>query len=110
MSGRPLKWRASVPRRALAPRTARRCCIRLLHQAAASGGPHPARHDKPPAASQLAARMVTFGMNLLVARHLTPEAYGVGPVALAAALSAQSCSCCMPTDASHRTRQKGAHA
>ncbi len=30
-----------------------------------------------PSASQLAARMITFGMNLLVARHLTPEAYGV---------------------------------
>ncbi|KAI8466551.1 MAG: Rft protein-domain-containing protein [Monoraphidium minutum] len=31
-------------------------------------------------ASQLAARAVTFGLNLAVARHLTPEAYGLSAV------------------------------
>ncbi len=30
------------------------------------------------AVSQVATRLVTFSMNLLVARHLSPEAYGVG--------------------------------
>lgn len=31
-----------------------------------------------PAASQVASRLITFVLNLLIARHLSPEAYGVG--------------------------------
>ena len=43
-----------------------------------------ARSDRsvPSAVSQLSTRIVTFVLNLLIARHLSPEAYGVSGLSM----------------------------